>query len=1147
MLLKSLSLAGFKSFADRTRLEFRAGVNVVVGPNGSGKSNLLDAMAWVMGTQATTALRTEKMEDVIFAGTATRPALGRAAVTLTFDNRDRFLPVELDEISMSRRLYRDGTSEYELNGTACRLRDLHEILSDGGVGRHQHVLVGQGQIGEILSSRPDEHRSVIEEAAGVTKHRGRRDRSVRRLEQTGVDVERLTDILEEQKRRLRPLKRQANAAERYDAVRAAAQALHLWLGGQALRSFSAREESATVEKAALDAALHRDESALSDLSDGLDDLRAEAGMVRRDLERDTVAAARLETLSERLERIAAVAGERHNAIKGSITGAGQRLKDLEAERAHILDEIEGQANAEQRLQIEVEEHEGRYLAHEDEERALTEQLGLTAEGLVANLRGDLRALEAAGDRDQRELAALETRRVGISQKLSSGVDDRASLVQSIEQTDAEAGPSEAAYHDATSSRAAAQARWEQSEARRQTAELTLAAARARAEALESAFAGRGDPAARVKAAGFDAVLGPLAERLDVPPDMAAAVDAALGDWREAFVAARIDDVASLAASMKSDGFGGVAFLASGADDGEAIATSVAADWGVDALVDLLGPNADVATAKSLIGDVVVVEGWSTAWTLVQRYPHLRAVTPEGDLVSPHGMVLAEPDGAGPAALQAVAVDLELAESDSVRAESALPAARGAFEASREREREALEALEALEARLAGHTEALALIDRVHAEYKAELDRINERIGLVVRESELRDERVRELHARLDELKGEDERRQRAWEELGRRRRVVTSSKAVARSDREGTAAELTRSLERRTMLERRLTAAGAERESLQQEPLDPELLVRLAATQARGHRAVRACRAHIALLRLRQQSLRGLVASAEADLAAELDRKADLELEIRTARERLASVAIELTEVSIRAEAASEALRRDADATDAEALSAPEPVLDEGADPHVTLSSLDTQLRRMGPVNPLAAAEHDELAAEVAMLESQLEDLRDARHELKKVIAALDEKMAALFLEAFEEIATLYEENFALVFPGGKGRLRLTDPSNVLETGVDIDAQPLGKKIGRLSLLSGGERSLVALAFLFAVFRARPSPFYVLDEVEAALDDSNLARFLRLVDRLRRTAQLVVITHQQHTMEAADILYGVTMEPGESSIVVARRLTDAVV
>ena len=279
LLLKTLSLVGFKSFADRTLLEFHSGVNVVVGPNGSGKSNLLDALAWVMGTQATTALRTQRMDDVIFAGTATRPRLGRAEVTLTFDNSDRFLPVDLDEISMTRRLYRDGSSEYLLNGTQCRLLDLHEILADGGVGRHQHVLVGQGQIGDILNARPDEHRAVIEEAAGVTKHRGRRDRSVRRLEQTDLDVERLKDILDEQRRRLRPLKRQANAAAQRDSVKAAARAHHLWIGGEMLRSLEARRSVAATGKADFETQLERDIADLESIGANLDDLRRTAGRV----------------------------------------------------------------------------------------------------------------------------------------------------------------------------------------------------------------------------------------------------------------------------------------------------------------------------------------------------------------------------------------------------------------------------------------------------------------------------------------------------------------------------------------------------------------------------------------------------------------------------------------------------------------------------------------------------------------------------------------------------------------------------------------------------------------------------------------------------------------------------------------------------
>jgi chromosome segregation protein len=320
------------------------------------------------------------------------------------------------------------------------------------------------------------------------------------------------------------------------------------------------------------------------------------------------------------------------------------------------------------------------------------------------------------------------------------------------------------------------------------------------------------------------------------------------------------------------------------------------------------------------------------------------------------------------------------------------------------------------------------------------------------------------------------------------------------------------------------------------------VIERLSTVEATARRAAEVVRDHIEALRTRQRQLRERAGIADEHLSAAHRRQTELERAISTAKDRAAALAVELAELRVRDESVAEGLRRDADATEEEALAAPEPELD-GDLPHAeALATAEASLRRMGPINPLAAAEYRELASEVEMLDSQLEDLEDSRRELLKVITALDDEMAGLFRVAFDDIATFFEENFALVFPGGKGRLALTDPDHPLTTGVEIEAQPMGKKVGRLSLLSGGERSLAALAFLFAVFRARPSPFYVLDEVEAALDDANLRRFLRLVDTLRESAQLVIITHQQQTMEAADILYGVTMEPGESSKVIAKRL-----
>lgn len=306
--------------------------------------------------------------------------------------------------------------------------------------------------------------------------------------------------------------------------------------------------------------------------------------------------------------------------------------------------------------------------------------------------------------------------------------------------------------------------------------------------------------------------------------------------------------------------------------------------------------------------------------------------------------------------------------------------------------------------------------------------------------------------------------------------------------------------------------------------------------------AVDLVREHIASLRDRQRFTRDNAGTAHRDLATAEQRVEELQEAIAAAVERTAVLAVEATEARVRDEAVGEMLRREADASEEEALAAGRPEIDDDVDETSFLASLEADVRRMGPINPLAAAEYDELSAQVELLESELADLEASRRDLQEVIVALDDEMAALFRAAFDEIGGLYEENFALVFPGGRGRLRMSNPDRPLETGVEVDAQPMGKKVGRLALLSGGERSLAALAFLFAVFRARPSPFYVLDEVEAALDDANLARFLRLVDTLRKSAQLVIITHQQQTMEAADILYGVTMEPGASSIVIAKRM-----
>lgn len=1141
MRLKHLTLRGFKSFADRTRLDFASGVNVVVGPNGTGKSNILDAIAWVLGTQATRSLRTEKMEDVVFAGTATRPPLSRAEVQLSFDNDDPDNPLALSEVTITRRLFRDGTSEYELNGVACRLLDIQELLSDGGIGRHQHVLVGQGQVGDVLNARPEDHRAVIEEAAGVTKHKARRDRAVRRLERTDHDVERLNDILTEKRRALRPLKRQANAAARHDAVRDEAQALRLFLAGEDLRRIRGRLGVAARER---EAALEQRTSAdaeLESLRRSLEQLRAQAGDVGAQLTRDTTAAARLETVAERLTTIASVARERRRGIQARIDGAGERQDDLHGEADALTASIEGSQEAELRLADEAEQREATLTALEDEERSLAEQIRLPAEGVIANLRGDLRALENAASRDATESDQLGRRIEDTERRLLEEDAEIERLDAAIRRVDESTGSLAGDYEAARTEREAAQSTWEADTDAVAASRVELAGARARVEALEHAVSGLIDEDARAAAESTVGVVGMLAAVLDVPADVATAVDAALGAWRDAYVAGTDAALEAAASAVKAAGAGGVALVAASSDEAPAI--DAASDLGVDALVARLGPNADRRTAAAFLGDCILVEGWKTGYRLIQDRPHLRAVTPDGDVITSSGVRLAQPDGAGPAALEAARVDAGFAEREVDRAESRHLVSHRAFETARSAERDALERLEAAEAELAGFVEASAMAERARTASRAERERLGARVAAIEVADTGRRERMASLRARVAEFEGEEAARQAAWEALNERRDAVAKDRDVARRALEEVAGQRASMEERRRLNEQRLDVIRNELAQLVLIPASADDIGRLERVEHEAGRAHRSCVTHIDALRTRQRDLRDRVGSANSELRDAEERREQTETLRRTAERSLHDLDVELAELRVRLEATQEALRRDADSTEQEALDAPAPDAEAVPDPAARLDALEADLRRMGPINPLAADEYAELAAEVDELDRQLADLETSRADLVGVIEALDATMLELFSVAFDEIAAFFHENFALVFPGGTGKLSLTDPSDPMGTGVLVEAQPAGKKVGRLSLLSGGERSLAALAFLFAVFRARPSPFYVLDEVEAALDDANLHRFLRLVDTLRRDTQLVIITHQQQTMEAADVLYGVTMEPGESSQVLSKRMS----
>ncbi|HUG31587.1 MAG TPA: chromosome segregation protein SMC [Acidimicrobiia bacterium] len=1144
MYLKSLKVAGFKSFADRTTLEFRPGVTVVVGPNGAGKSNLVDALSWVLGTQSTRSLRTPKMEDVIFAGTATRPSLGKAETTLVIDNEERLIDLDLDEVSITRRLYRDGSSDYELNGVGCRLLDIQDLLSDSGVGRHQHVIIGQGEIGRVLNASAEEHRAVIEEAAGILKHRRRKERSERRLERTDEDMVRLQDLLGELNRQMRPLRRQARAAERYESLKAEVTALRLYLGGQNLARLDRELTMATSEKSTLAEGAEVDQRRVRELSQRLGELTESAATVGAELDRDTSAAAMLETTSERLRRIASVAQERGRAVSGRREAAVERRGDLSEESASIDDELVAIESERRRAETLASSAEAAFRRLEDEEQAIATQNSLSPEGALAAVRGELSALDSSLSRDRRELEKV-THRIDV---LGSQVEEEQREIDrintEIQSMDSEIGGLQKTYETASSQRMRAQAAWSEAEQSLEGARIELASAEARVEAISASLQGRFDAGARRAVEAAPGTLGSLTSQLDIPEGLEVAVSTALGEWADAVAFGDADTVKAAVELVKGTGGGSVSVV-SAVSEVASPASEVAQSLGLEALVDRLGRSCHRGLATRLLGDVVLVEGWSAGWSLISKHPALRAVTPEGDLISVSGVRIADPGGVGSAMLEAAEVAAEQASIDLARAASIHTAAKRDFEKSRATERSALEALEHAESALAGHSEAMKRLQTSVRGLEEERTRLDERRTSLDEAIAASAAQGDVLRSRLAALEGEEAERLAMWEEMEASRARLAADRESARSKWQEAAAALGAVVERQRLLEDRRRRIDTELTRLDLGNVAETDPARLQRVGDYARRALATLETRIEQLRERQAGLREQNDLVKSDLTAVRSEHEERRERIARARTRISELDIRLTELRLGKESVVETIRRDADAEVEEAMGAPRPDLAEDTDLEDLMENLVTQLRRLGPINPLAAQEYRELEERHTFLSEQMADVESSRADLRKVISALEAEIQNRFDAAFSEVAEAYQKYFEVLFPGGRGQIRLVDHDDP-RSGVSIDAQPLGKKVSQMTLLSGGERSLAALAFLFAVFEARPSPFYVLDEVEAALDDANLRRFLRIVDEFRRRAQLIIVTHQQQTMEAADVLYGVTMEPGGSSQAIRKDMREAV-
>jgi len=1167
LYLKSLTLKGFKSFATPTTFAFEPGVTCVVGPNGSGKSNVVDALAWVMGEQGAKTLRGGKMEDVIFAGTSTKGPLGRAEVQLTIDNSDGALPIDYTEVTISRTLFRNGGSEYAINGEGCRLLDVQELLSDSGLGREMHVIVGQGQLDSVLKATPEERRGFIEEAAGILKHRRRKEKTERKLEAMQVNLTRLSDLAGEVRRQLKPLSQQAETARQAQGIASVVRdaksriyAYEIRELQDAVEETAATENNRKAERNILQSVLAENTVRLGEL---------EAAQVSTQVDQARNLAYRFDSVAERLRGLLNMSSQRvsllssQSAVSGNIPDP-EAFEAQAAEAAATVLELEVQVAA---LRSSLGEAEAARNVCRDaleafdgevaEQSALISKFDLelgrlsneaaVAESRLASLRDEVlrheQALSQAGERSAASLAEYEA----LQASLQSSHQADSSQFETQYEAAQQAVASARAKTDALREDLHAQERERDSlSAKRSALNLTLE---------------QKDGANTLAAAGLRGIRGLIATHMKIEAGFEVAIAAALGTLADALVADDRDAGLEALAHLK-DTDGGRVELVIADVDAVGKAQQVQLVSGARSAVEVVQAPAGIL---ALLGDVVVVDDLAAAKALYssqKEAAQLTLITRDGDVLS--GSVLRGGSGRKTSKVELVA-ERDSAESKLAKVNetietlrSELVEARASFEAAQTTERDALAALKNHDSTLAANAEHIGRL-RVQAEAaQAELDRLaqvaaNAAAGIAEAEAKLAT-----AVANHDEFAT----RERPEISLGDRNTLVANLEQERQRELDirielGAASErlrvekervvlLGRQVSEATAAQQRAKAALAQQQAklvaanriIEAVPLVLEKLSTSASVAKANLLELESARANQNAELVR---LRGETAEIQMKLGTLTQSVHDIELANHEKRLNLANIAGKAyDELGLQQDVLVAEFGPDQPVEDSENEGQTKPfVLEEQ---RARLANAERVLERLGRVNPLALEEFAALEQRHKFLTEQLEDLTQTRKDLIQIIEELDVKMQNIFAEAFEDTRAAFEQVFPVLFPGGSGSIFLTDPDNLLTTGLEVTVKPAGKRIERLSLLSGGERSLAAVALLIAIFKARPSPFYVMDEVEAALDDANLGRLLQIFQDLRTSSQLIIITHQKRTMEIADALYGVSMRQDGISAVVGQRI-----
>ncbi len=1147
MYLKSITLKGFKSFAQPTTLNLEPGITCVVGPNGSGKSNVVDALAWVMGEQGAKTLRGGKMEDVIFAGTETKGPLGRAEVQLTIDNADGALPIEYSEVTISRVLFRNGASEYAINGQTCRLLDVQELLSDSGLGREMHVIVGQGQLDTVLRATPIERRAFIEEAAGILKYRRRKEKTERKLEAMQANLTRLSDLTAELRRNLKPLGRQAEVARAAKEISAIARAAKAKLLAFQITALKNQLESASKSESERRAESSYAQSQLTNTRTGIQELETqlvsgELDALRQQLfgfESQETKLRNLQNLAQ--QRIALIGRQEFSSREIEVADLASQLKQAEAELAELEKEISSTAEllgAREQERLKAAAALAAFEADALRQRSAVE----TQERERTALASQVSVMHSKADGFAGQIGNLETALKDAIAKIAQLSGEQAEIQPTANSTSDE--ELRVAYEKAQLAESAQRNKLDQARDALHTAERERDAVAAKHAALGMTLEQK-DGSSEVRNAGLSGIKGLLAESVSIEKGYEVAVAVALGTLADAIVASSKDQAIAALRYLKNEGLGRAEFLIA---DGSKV---TAKKREVEGLV-----AADsVVTAPQSVLDVL--QGFYFASDLDQAAKALDSkaltaaniITVDGDWVS--SSLVRGGGSKQPSKLELKAEQESAAKRLSELAGSidklsaALESQKTALLESETKVRESLSSLQQHDAELAARAERvgriIAQVDSAKNEklrIERELETLAQSQQAAQLEAKAAEEKLTALPQAQSVEGNESERAQLVvlleasrQAELDIRinvgtfsERRIAASKSVATL--KGRVNEATAAQEReKKATEEKIAQLGQAEQALAVIPAALEAASRL-ANQVRSQ--VRELEAQRIQRTERLTQLRSEAATLEARYSELNQGVHEVEMQNYELRLNLANLTERVTtELHIDVETLVQETELGAQTRE---------------ELEKEVRQADQKLSQLGAFNPLALEEFAALEERHKYMSEQLEDLARARSDLMGIIKDLDQKMQTIFASAFEDTRREFEKVFPLLFPGGTGSISLTEPDDLMATGIEVAVRPVGKRIERMSLLSGGERSLAAVALLIAIFKARPSPFYVLDEVEAALDDANLGRLLDVIESLRKSSQLIIVTHQKRTMEIADALYGVSMRQDGMSAVVGQKL-----